>query len=290
MTIVRPLNDEDLPQLTALLWQHKETSLFILGNLELSGLAAGDEPYQGDYIGGFVDGELRGVIVRYWNGNCMPQGDAATVMDIWQQSPVFRTGTNGFVGQYERCLQLRDAYLQEHQLTESALALNSREVLYELPLSQLTLPDVATQAASRLSLATEDDMTFLLPWMIDYNVETLNATRGQALAEHCHDSLRNRIQLRNCFVFWQGGTPVATTGFNARVQTMIQVGGVFTPEAFRGRGYAQAAVGLSLQQVMQEGVEHCVLFTDEHNQAARGAYERLGFQFTGYFGLYLVTA
>ena len=289
MTIVRRLNDEDLPQLTALLWQHKETSLFILGNLELSGLMAGDEPYQGDYIGGFVDGELRGVIVRYWNGNCMPQGDAATVLDIWQQSPVFRTGTNGFVGQNELCLQLRDAYLREHQFTESDLGLNSREVLYELPLSQLTLPEVATQPTSRLTLATEDDMSFLLPWMIDYNVEALNATRGQALAEHCHDSLRLRIQRGNCYVFWQNDSPVATTGFNARVRNMIQVGGVFTPEARRGRGYAQAAVGLSLQQAMKDGVEHGVLFTDEHNQAARRAYERLGFQFTGYFGLYLVT-
>lgn len=285
MTDVRLLNEHDLPELTALLWTYCDTSLFILGNLQLSGLEQGDKPYFGCYYGGFVEGELKGVIVRYWNGNCMPQGETDVVMDIWTQSAELRSSdVKGFVGQYELCRELRNRLLRERNQTSADLALNSREVLYSLALDDLQMPAIENLT---LSPASEADMSFLLPWMIDYNVEALNATRNQALAEDCHDSLRQRISLGNCFVLRQGLTPVATTGFNARVHPMIQVGGVFTPECYRGQGFARAAVALSLQQMRNEGFGRCVLFTDEENAAARRAYERIGFQLTGSFGLFL---
>lgn len=290
MIEVRRITAADRPALENLLWQYYETSLFILGNLEKTGLSDQGKPYQGTYIGGFIDGRLAGVIVRYWNGNCMPQGEVEAVKAIWDRIDLFPVPINGFVGRNDLCILLRDALLQMKGLKASVMDLNQREILYKLPLQNLNVPEPRGDQQLQLVPATEAHMSFLLPWMIDYNVEALNAVHDQSLAEHCHDSLLMRIAADNCFILYDRTVPVATTGFNSRVKPFIQIGGVWTPPDYRRNGYAQTAIARSLQWAMAEGFEHSVLFTDEHNLPARTAYERLGYQSAGYFGLYLLKA
>lgn len=286
MTDIRILTQQDRPELEQLLWQYADTSLFMLGNLNLSGIDDNGKAYEGTYLGAFENGKLVAVIVRYWNGNCMPQGEINAVLDIWQQRQLFTGPINGFVGRDDLCSVLRDLFLAENECSVTDMDLNNREVLYRLALSQLKPP----QTKLMLRLACEADFEFLLPWMLDYNVEALNATRDQELAEHCHDSLLRRLAVENCFVLFNGEQPVATTGFNARVDSYIQVGGVFTPKDNRGKGYAQAAVAQSLQMAQAQGYTDCILFTDEENHSARTAYENIGFKQTGHFGLYLLKA
>jgi uncharacterized protein len=80
---------------------------------------------------------------------------------------------------------------------------------------------------------------------------------------------------------------VAMTGFNASTHGIVQVGGVFTPVALRGHGYARSAVAASLQLAQREGARRSVLFTAEYNKPARSAYCSLGYEVTGDFGLVL---
>jgi len=61
------------------------------------------------------------------------------------------------------------------------------------------------------------------------------------------------------------------------------VGGVWTPKALRGRGYARCAVAGSLLLARAEGARRAILFTNT-GQAAR-AYEALGFTRIGEYGL-----
>jgi predicted GNAT family acetyltransferase len=65
----------------------------------------------------------------------------------------------------------------------------------------------------------------------------------------------------------------------------VQVGGVWTPPARRGRGYARAAVAGSLLDARARGVTRGVLFTAQENRPAQRAYEALGFQVVGDYGL-----
>jgi uncharacterized protein len=67
----------------------------------------------------------------------------------------------------------------------------------------------------------------------------------------------------------------------------VQVGGVFTPPARRGHGYARAAVAASLALARARGAQRSVLFTAATNQAARRAYTALGHESIGDFGLVL---
>ncbi len=74
-----------------------------------------------------------------------------------------------------------------------------------------------------------------------------------------------------------GGTIVATTAFNAQIPEMVQVGGVYTPPASRGRGYARCVVAGSLLDARADGTaDRAILFTP--NPAAARAYEAIGFR------------
>ena len=89
------------------------------------------------------------------------------------------------------------------------------------------------------------------------------------------------------WVLTLGDQIVAMTGFNAMARGIAQVGGVYTPPALRGRGYARAAVAASLKLAREQGAVRSVLFTAETNLAAQRAYTALGYQVAGDFGLVL---
>lgn len=63
----------------------------------------------------------------------------------------------------------------------------------------------------------------------------------------------------------------------------MQIGGVYTPPALRGRGHARAVIAASLLDARARGVRRAVLFTAGAN--AEAAYRALGFGATGRFGL-----
>lgn len=75
------------------------------------------------------------------------------------------------------------------------------------------------------------------------------------------------------------------TGVNAALPDIVQVGGVWTPPALRGRGHARRAVGLHLAELRDTGVGAATLFASGE-QAVR-AYKALGFERIGTISLVL---
>ena len=89
----------------------------------------------------------------------------------------------------------------------------------------------------------------------------------------------------NMWVLEDQSTPVAMTAFNAALPDTVQVGGVFTPEDQRGRGHARSVVAGSLLDAKQKGATEAILFTEVDNIPAQKAYESLGFEQVGDYGM-----
>jgi predicted GNAT family acetyltransferase len=81
------------------------------------------------------------------------------------------------------------------------------------------------------------------------------------------------------------GQPVAYQQFNAMLPDVVQVGGVWTPPAWRGRGYGRAVVAGALLAARDAGARRGVLFTGDANLPARRAYAALGFSRVGEWAL-----
>ncbi len=112
-------------------------------------------------------------------------------------------------------------------------------------------------------------------WRVAYDVEALGSSEAVARSRAAAE-LDDYIANDSHRVLMVEGQPVCTTGFNASLPDIVQVGGVYTPPALRNRGHARRAVALHLSEARARGVKQATLFASSRD-AAR-AYLSIGFQ------------
>jgi RimJ/RimL family protein N-acetyltransferase len=281
---IRVLEPGDEPALEAFLRPHLATSMFLLGNMRLSGLEDTGKPYTGTYVAAMRDGEMVGVVAHFWNGTLMPQvpGSSALLDRLWRAA-VAASGraVRGAIGDEVQACAILDAA----GVDVEALRMNHREKLYRLPLSHLIVPEPLAAGDVVARLAGDGDVEVLTDWSVAYEMESMGSQPGPELRQSNRAAVQRGIREGSRWVLVKAGQLVAMTGFNARIPEVVQVGGVYTPPGFRSRGYARCAVAGSLLDARANGAAEAILFTGEHNIPAQKAYESLGFQHIGYFRL-----
>jgi predicted GNAT family acetyltransferase len=272
---IRVLGETDVPAVEAFLLPRLDTSMFLLSNLDAAGIVDHGQTYGGTWIGA---GEpLTAIAVSGWNGAVLVQGDEgledavlAAVRATGRPVTVI-SGPAGAVERARAVLGLRRGALED-------------EILFVLELADLVVPRMPGIVRAPTDAEVED----VLPdWRVAYMAETLV---GHGTREGVLPGLR-RYQLdgRHSVLEVDGGI-VAYSAFNAVTRGVVQIGGVWTPPALRGRGYGRAVVAGSLVTARANGATRSILFTDEHNVGAVRAYEALGYVRRGRFGLWLPPA
>ena len=154
---------------------------------------------------------------------------------------------------------------------------------FALDLAALRMPDAAGAVLVPASDAWRD---VLVAWRAAYHGDVLG-TVGRQAQDRAAEEIAGYIAEGSHRVLLRDGQPVAMTGFNARLAEIVQVGGVYTPPALRGRGHAKAAVALHLAEARDAGAARAVLFAA--SEAAARAYLGIGFQPSLEFALVLLT-
>jgi predicted GNAT family acetyltransferase len=78
---IRILKPGDEAALEAFLLPQVETSMFLIGNQRLAGLADNGARYQGTHAASFLDDRITGVVAHYWNQNLVLQVAPADLLD-----------------------------------------------------------------------------------------------------------------------------------------------------------------------------------------------------------------
>ncbi len=278
----RQLGESDRARLVDFFERHIETSMIPLANLELGGFGS-DRLYAAEYFASFERSEMTAVVGHCWNGNLLVQGehgleDAARLAVRSTARPT--AGVLGPIASVRRALAALD-------LERRSTRVGSAERLYSLELSELRVPHALSSGHLRVRLATAADRGgFLVDWRMGYEAETMAVQQTPSLFRRTRESLQ-RPRARDVWVLVDGAEPVSMTAFNAETRGIVQVGGVWTPPALRGRGYARCVVAASLLQRRARGAVRSILFTPRHNIAAQRCYEALGFRRIGEYGLWL---
>jgi predicted GNAT family acetyltransferase len=125
--------------------------------------------------------------------------------------------------------------------------------------------------------ASAGDLDLVTRWRVAYCVEILGAADGEALRAESREDMRRMCDARSAWLVEHDGIPMSFSGFNARLPDVVQIGGVFTPPAFRSHGWARAAVAGQLAAAVEEGVARAILFTrrGQSRGAARVPGDRL---------------
>lgn len=275
----RPLTPNDAALLIGFLRRYRDTSLFLLSNLERSGLSAGDEPYQGRYWGAFDDGRLVGALAHYWQGMVLPAApeglaELAPLLAEQADRPI-----QGFIGERAQVDWLGDYFEVRHW------RLDNPEPLYALDLQQLVWPEVLRRDDLSVRRATAADEDQLVAWRLDYVGEAMAEPDNAETRRRARALMQQEIPAGRVFVLCRDEDILAMSGFNAEAEGTVQVGGVYTPPALRGRGYGRAVVAGSLALARSQGMRRSVLFTGHDNRSAQRAYEALGYRRVGEFGM-----
>lgn len=123
--------------------------------------------------------------------------------------------------------------------------------------------------------ATTADQDLAVQWFQAFTREALPAEEEEE--DQLRQSVGQKIADGQLF-FWVDSQPVSLVGVARPTARGISIGPVYTPPAYRGRGYASSAVARVSQQLLDGGKEFCVLFTDLANPTSNHIYQAIGYQ------------
>lgn len=283
MAEVRLLRPGDEAALDAFLAGHADTSMFLRANARSAGLVDEGKPLQATYAASIEGGSIAGVAAHCWNGMVLVQAPAHAP-DV-ARAAVRHSGRaiTGFSGPWSQVVAARTAL----GLAAAPATKDSRDELYALELHRLVVPPPLANGAVRCRHPQAEDLELLVEWRARFSVEALGAADGPDLRRASRADVLLQHERGTDWVLCDHGTPVAYAVFNAMLPDIVQIGGVWTPPEFRGRGYARSVVAGSLLAARKQGVRRAVLFADPSNAAARAAYLAIGFAIVGDYGLVL---
>jgi RimJ/RimL family protein N-acetyltransferase len=278
---LRLMNSADESLAEQFLANHRDTSMFLRSNIRRAGLDFRPAPFHAIHVGAICDGRVSGIVAHAWNGMVLVQApehadDLARECIKLSARPV-----TGLTGPLEQVKLVRAAL----GLMSTPAALESAEWLYGLNLSDLIVPDALSQGVILCRPPRKEETATLHDWRFNYDIETVGASATDETRRRAAHSLDVQIADGNAWVAVENDQPVSLSSFNASLPDIVQLGGIYTPPQFRGRGYAKVAVAGSLIAARERRVSRAVLFTD--NPSAARSYERVGFKREGDYGLVL---
>src|SRR2546430_8524598 len=212
--------------------------MFLRSNARAAGLVDGGQPLQATYVAALEDGRMVGVVAHCWNGMILVQAPAHVAALAAEAVRRSRRAATGFSGPWAQVVAARDAL----GLATARAVKDSRDELYALDLDRLVVPKPLASGAVRCRHPEPEELDLLTQWRASFSVEALGAADGPGL----HRASRADVLLHHergaDWVLFDHGNPVAYSVFNAMLPDIVQIGGVWTPPQFRGRGYARSVV------------------------------------------------
>jgi hypothetical protein len=125
---------------------------------------------------------------------------------------------------------------------------------------------------------TDEQVDLLTDWTIAFYIEVLNR---EPLRSETRERLTGEIKAGMHYFYMIDGHPVASAACARPMQNGITVNMVFTPEAFRRKGYATACVARLTKKLLEEGWKFTALYTDLSNSTSNNIYKKIGYRWVG---------
>ena len=122
-----------------------------------------------------------------------------------------------------------------------------------------------------LRLATERDRALLMEWLPAFIAEI-----GEVMGQDLDRVVEHRLKTQSTYI-WEDDIPVSLAAGRQRSPGVGLIGSVYTPPAYRRKGYATACVAALSQKLLDEGCDRCFLLTDLENPTSNHIYQEIGY-------------
>lgn len=260
-----------------LLNRFKETSIFLLGNLEKYGPVPTEHPRSGQYKCIMDCDEVVGVFCLTRTGMILAQSNRRVdithiiLNECEKEQPIC-----AFNGAWEVIEPVYSTYKSKHKNYSDGFF--SKEILFKLDLNDSN----RIEGAGRF--LNEKDFE-------EWNFLNLDYLAGEKLAvdgstEQRRASFFEKVKQKHWWGLNENNRLVSIAGFNACFQDVGQLGGIYTPPEMRGRGLARKCVEkLIYDSIHVHNLSRLILFTGNDNIAAQRLYRSVGFTEIGNYAL-----
>ena len=270
-----PATAADRAEIEAFLDRDLTRAMFPRANLDSYGMAGGHRLSMRFWVSRAA-GRIDGVLGTTEEGMILPvlPNGAEGVAEALAGRPAI-----GVIGPPDQVQAILDAT----GLEPAPRVLDRVEPHFLLDLADLRVPEGPGLLAPFEELGEET----ALAWLCDYNFATLGLPPEEA-RQRAARTLATVRGTGSHAILIDGIRPLSMTGCNAALPSIVQVGGVYTPPAYRSRGHARRAVALHLALARDGGVGQATLFAS--GPPAVRAYEAIGFRRIGDWRLALFPA
>ena len=216
----------------------------------MSGLEDNGRPYTGTYAAAFDGNAIVGAVAHFWNGNLILQSPLDYLYDLWQTAVLASNrSVQGLIGPADQVAFV----LNSLEIMPDLIKVDEVENLYSLDLAELVVPEGLANGRLQGRRAVADDIDLITQWRVEFMVEAMNEVDSPDVRKYARTGTERYIEEGRVWILFDQDKPVAKTAFNTATSEAVQVGGVYTPPAYRSNGYARAAVAVSLMDAMREG-------------------------------------
>jgi GNAT superfamily N-acetyltransferase len=135
--------------------------------------------------------------------------------------------------------------------------------------------DIKPVAGSQ-RLAVIEDVKLVADWMIQFQIEALMDEADYEAALLRATQLINRKEL---YLYEdEEHRAVSMAAATRRLIHGMGITYVFTPEEYRGKGYAAANIYYLSKTLLEQGFDFCTLYVDKKNPLSNRAYEKVGYK------------
>lgn len=124
-------------------------------------------------------------------------------------------------------------------------------------------------------LAYPEEATLITDWMIRFQLESLANEINYETANAC---VKDLIYSNKFHVFENNEKEIVSMAAAARqLKNGVTINYIYTPEEYRGLGYAAANIYYMSKEILEQGFMFCTLFVDKKNPLSARAYEKVGY-------------
>jgi hypothetical protein len=198
--------------------------------------------------------------------------DDAVLQALVADVHAFREETAGVNGPEPASRRFAEAW---QRLTREAFSVQLAERCYRL--NRVRWPQGVSGQARE---AVEADLLLIAEWRHAFTQEAVpfessSVEEQEGYARRQLASPRERFGL----LLWEdGGVPVSMATYSGATPNSLRIGGVYTPPAHRGRGYASACTAAVSQRILDLGKSFATLYTDLKNPTSNHIYQEIGYK------------
>ena len=131
-------------------------------------------------------------------------------------------------------------------------------------------------AEGRTRLAIPNEVKLMTEWMVQFQIEAMAKEIDYESALIRISKLINKNKL---YVFEDVREYIVSMAASTRqLAHGVAISYVYTPEEYRGMGYAATNIYNVSKRYLEEGNEFCTLFVDKKNMLSKRAYEKVGYR------------